>query len=127
MSVNTRNKWGNVLLLVARLTLGTIFLVSAYNTLKPRIATPWSATSVKISLSMFAMTVGAYQMLPPWAANTLAHVLPFFELFLGLWIVSGIGLRFSSVLSVLVFCVFMTAIVGLAQRSENQVWMRNRT
>ncbi len=56
------------------------------------------------------MTVGAYQMLPPWAVNTLAHVLPFFELFLGLWIVSGVGLRFSSVLSVLAFCVFMGAI-----------------
>jgi len=109
MSANTRNKWGNVLLLVARLTLGTIFLVSGYNKLKPPIAMPWSATSVKISLSMFAMTVDAYQMLPSWAVNTLAHVLPFFELFLGLWIVSGIGLRFSSVLSVLVFCVFMTA------------------
>ncbi|MFZ0922858.1 MAG: MauE/DoxX family redox-associated membrane protein, partial [Candidatus Acidiferrales bacterium] len=110
MSANTRNKWGNVLLLVARLTLGTMFLVAGYNKLKPQVAMPWSATSVKISLSMFAMTVDAHQILPPWAVNTLAHVLPFFELFLGLWVVSGIGLRFSSVLSVLAFCVFMTAM-----------------
>lgn len=110
MSANTRNKWGKFLLFVARLALGAIFLVSGYNTLKPQIAMPWSATTVKISLSMFAMTVDAYQILPPWAVSTFAHVLPFFELFLGLWVVSGMGLRFSSVLSVLVFCMFMTAI-----------------
>lgn len=110
MSANTHNKWGKFLLLVARLALGAIFLVSGYNTLKPQIAMPWSVTSVKISLSVFAMAVSAYQILPPWAVNTFAHLLPFFELFLGLWIVSGIGLRFSSVLSVLTFFVFMSAI-----------------
>ncbi len=53
MSGNIRNKWGSVLLFVARLTLGTIFLVSSYNTLKPQIAMPWSVTSIRISLSMF--------------------------------------------------------------------------
>jgi hypothetical protein len=49
-------------------------------------------------------------MLPPLAVDIVGHILPFFELFLGLRLASGVGLRFSSVLSTLAFCAIMTAI-----------------
>ena len=49
-------------------------------------------------------------MLSPGAAHFVAQVLPFFELSLGLWLVSGIGRRYSSLVASLMFCGFMTAI-----------------
>jgi len=110
MAQNTRRKLGRILLIFARLALATIFLVSGYAKLKPQVATPWSAGSLRTSLLMFAMQVDSYEMLPPWAVSVVAHVLPFLELFLGLWLISGIGLRFSSILSALAFCAFMAAI-----------------
>jgi uncharacterized membrane protein YphA (DoxX/SURF4 family) len=110
MNKNRRHKWGRILLAVARLALAVIFLVSGYTKVKPQSAMPWSARSVRTSLSMFAMQVDSYEMLPPRAVITVAHVLPFFELCLGLWLVSGVGLRFSSMLSVLAFLAFMAAI-----------------
>jgi len=99
-----------MLLVVARLALAAIFLISGYAKVKPQVATPWSARSLRTSLSIFAMQVDSYEMLPPWAVSVVAHVLPFFEFFLGLWLISGIGLRFSSILSALAFCAFMGAI-----------------
>lgn len=56
------------------------------------------------------MQVDAYEMLSPRGVQFVSHTLPFFELFLGLWIFSGIGLRFSSLSSVLVVCGFLFAI-----------------
>jgi hypothetical protein len=51
---------------------------------------------------MFAMQVDSYQLLPPSQVIRVAHFLPPFELFLGLWLLSGIALRFSSVVTTLV-------------------------
>ena len=110
MSQDARRKWGRILLIPARLALAAIFLVSGYAKVKPRLAMPWSAGSVRMSLTFFSMQVDSYEMLPPWAVNAVGHTLPFFELFLGLWLASGVGLRFSSVLSTLAFCAFMAAI-----------------
>jgi uncharacterized membrane protein YphA (DoxX/SURF4 family) len=110
MSNEARRRWGQILLIIGRILLASIFLIAGYAKVKPQLAMPWSAGSVRTSLTLFAMQVDSYQMLPPWGVNTIAHVLPFFELFLGLWLLSGIGLRFSSVLSIVAFLGFMTAI-----------------
>ena len=40
----------------------------------------------------------------------VTRCLPFFELLLGVWLLSGVGLRYSSVASLLSLCIFMTAI-----------------
>jgi len=116
MNSDARMKLGKILLLVGRIALGAIFLIAAYGKLKPQYAMPWSAHSIKMSVSLFAMQVDSYQMLPPHAVNFVAHVLPFFEVFLGLWLISGIALRVSSIVATLAFCGFMVAIFSAYHR-----------
>jgi hypothetical protein len=99
-----------ILLVFGGIVVGSIFLAAAYGKLKPLPGFPWSWRSMKISVSMFAIQVESYQILSPAAANFVAHALPFFELFLGFWLLSGIGRRFSSLLATLVLCGFMIAI-----------------
>jgi uncharacterized membrane protein YphA (DoxX/SURF4 family) len=110
MSNEARRRWGRILLIVGRILLASIFLIAGYAKVRPQLSMPWSIASVRTSVTLFAMQVDSYQMLPLWGVNAVAHVLPFFELFLGLWLLSGVGLRFSSVLSIVSFCGFMTAI-----------------
>lgn len=99
-----------ILLVFGGIIVASIFLAAAYGKLKPLPGFPWSWRSMKISISLFAIQVESYQILSPAAANFVAHVLPFFELILGLWLVTGIGRRFSSLLATLVLCAFMIAI-----------------
>lgn len=105
-----RGDLGRILLIIGRLLLGATFIIAAYAKLKPQGAMPWTLASVKTSLSMFAMGVDSYQMLPAWAVSPFAHFLPVFELVLGLWLVSGITLRVSSVVSTLAVLAFIVAM-----------------
>src|ERR1700677_4892407 len=106
MTTTTRGSIGWVLLLVGRLALAGIFLFAAYAKMKPQAATGWSSGSIKTSLSMFAMQVDSYQLLPPQIVSPVAHFLPPFELFLGLWLLSGILFRYSALATTLLLCVF---------------------
>ncbi len=73
---------------------------------------PWSAAAVRTSLAMFAMQVDSYQMLSSSAErNFVAHMLPFFELLIGLWLVSGIWLRIPSLVTTLMLGGFLTAMI----------------
>lgn len=99
-----------ILLVFGGIIVGSIFLAAAYGKLKPLPGFAWSWRSVKISISLFAIQVESYQILSPAAAKLVAHALPFFELFLGLWLITGVGRRFSSLLATLVLCGFMIAI-----------------
>ena len=86
-----------IALLIGRLILAGIFLAAAYGKLRPQIPdTPWSVTSVKTSLSFFAMAVNSFQLLSDRQVSFVAHTLPFAELILGLWLLSGWLLRFSA-------------------------------
>jgi len=98
------------LLVLGGVLVGSIFLAAAYGKLKPFPGFSWGWTSLRISITYFAMQVGSYEILPPAASNFVAHVLPFFELALGLWLVSGIARRYSSLLASLAFFCFMSAI-----------------
>jgi Methylamine utilisation protein MauE len=98
------------LLIFGGIIVGCIFLSAAYGKLKPLPGFAWSWRSARISISMFAIQVESYQILSSGAANRVAHLLPFFEIFLGLWLVSGIGRRFSSLVAALAFAGFMGAI-----------------
>jgi uncharacterized membrane protein YphA (DoxX/SURF4 family) len=111
MSNEARASLGRILLLLGRIALAAIFLVAAYAKLKPQGGMPWSAASVKTSLAMFAMQVDSYQMLPETAVNTVAHLLPPFELVLGLWLLSGIALPFSSLITTLLIGGFFSVMV----------------
>jgi uncharacterized membrane protein YphA (DoxX/SURF4 family) len=103
-------KVSRVSLIAGRAILAAIFLFAAYAKMKPQGAMPWSVHSVKTSLSMFAMGVDSYQMLPPWAVSPFAHFLPIFELVLGLWLLSGFALRAASIVSTLSVLAFIAAM-----------------
>lgn len=102
---------GRILLLAGRIVLAAIFIYAAYAKMKPPINMKWSVGSVRVSLSMFAMEVDSYQLLPTAGVNFVAHTLPPFELFLGLWLISGIALRYSSVITTLLLAGFFTLLI----------------
>jgi uncharacterized membrane protein YphA (DoxX/SURF4 family) len=104
------------LLLVGGIVVGAIFVAAAYGKLKPLPGFPWTWASIRISIALFAIQVESYHLLSSSAANTVAHVLPFAELFLGLWLISGIWRRYSSVIASLAFCGFMIAIFSAYER-----------
>jgi uncharacterized membrane protein YphA (DoxX/SURF4 family) len=111
MGESSSSRVGRILLLIGRLGLAAIFLVAAYAKLKPQVPGPWTVGAVKTSLSMFAMQVDSYQLLPASSADFVAHTLPFFELFLGLWLLSGIALRLSSVAATLLLGGFYATLI----------------
>jgi uncharacterized membrane protein YphA (DoxX/SURF4 family) len=116
MSDETRRRLGRIVLIVARVALAAIFLFAAYAKMKPQPEMPWTIGSVRTSLSMFAIGVDSYEMLPPWAVSPFAHFLPPFELFLGLWLLSGYGMRFSGLASTALICAFILAMYSAYRR-----------
>ena len=111
MSTEARRRVGQVLLTVGRLALAAVFLLAAYSKIRPQASMPWSIGSVKTSLAMFALEVDSYQLLPPSAVSTVAQLLPPFELFLGLWLLSGIAVRISALLTTLLLAGFFAVMV----------------
>lgn len=101
MPSNTGRQFGKALLLVGRLALAGVFLFAAYAKMKPQPGMPWSVASVKTSLAMFAMGVDSYQMLSTNGVEFVSHWLPPFELFLGSWLLAGIALRYSALVTTL--------------------------
>src|ERR1700730_13903601 len=106
-------KWkvGQILLPMGRLALAALFLLAAYAKMRPQASMPWSIGSVKTSLAMFAMEVDSYQLLPAPAVSTVAHLLPPFELFLGLWLLSGLAARISTLVTTLLLAGFFAVMV----------------
>jgi uncharacterized membrane protein YphA (DoxX/SURF4 family) len=112
MTTEARGNLGRLLLIIGRLALAAVFLVAAYAKMKPPVSTmPWSLASVNSSLSLFAMQVDSYELLPTAAVNFVAHTLPPFELLLGLWLLTGIALRYSSLLTTLLIGGFFAVVV----------------
>ncbi|HEX5422138.1 MAG TPA: MauE/DoxX family redox-associated membrane protein [Candidatus Acidoferrales bacterium] len=109
--MESRTSIGRVLLIIGRIALAALFIYAAYAKMKPQMKTGWSAGSVRVSLSMFAMEVDSFQVLPPWAVNFVAHALPPFELFLGLWLLTGIVLRYSSLITTLLLAGFFGVLI----------------
>lgn len=107
----SKRKVGRVLLILGRFLLAAVFLFSAYTKLKPPAGMSWSIRSVRVSLSMFAFEVEPYQLLPPWAVTFVAYSLPPFELLLGLWLLSGVALRYSSMVTTLLLAGFFSVVV----------------
>lgn len=94
------------MLLAGRLVLGGIFLFAAYGKLRPIFSAPWTLASLKItpaslnlSMMTFALQVNSYHMLPTWGVMVVSHTLPWFELGLGLLLVSGLALRWTSLIA----------------------------
>jgi uncharacterized membrane protein YphA (DoxX/SURF4 family) len=111
MTDASRQTTARILLTIGRIALAVIFIVAAYAKLKPQAAVPWSMGSMRVSLSMFAMQVDSYQLLPPAIVSPAAHFLPPFELFVGLWLLSGIALRYAALVTTLLLTVFFAVMV----------------
>jgi len=111
MSENAPTHRGRILLILGRLALAAIFLFASYAKLKPPGHMAWSAGSVRVSLALFAMQVDSYQLLSTDAANVVAHLLPPFELLLGLWLLSGVLLRYSALVATLLLTGFFSVLV----------------
>jgi|HubBroStandDraft_6_1064221.scaffolds.fasta_scaffold135564_2 uncharacterized membrane protein YphA (DoxX/SURF4 family) len=109
---NSRWTIGRILLIAGRIVLGGIFIAAGFVKLRPVVhGMAWSPASVKTSLAMFAMQVDSYQMLSSNNANLVAHALPFAELALGLWIVSGLWLAIPSLITTVLLGGFLTAMI----------------
>jgi len=106
----SRRKVVQVLLVLGGIIVGSVFLAAAYGKMKPPDGFPWSWSSMRISLAWFAIQVDSYKLLPPSLVNAVAHFLPYFELFLGAWLVTCIWQRFSAPIAAVAICGFMVAI-----------------
>lgn len=82
--------------LVIRLYLGGVFLVACLH----KIAQP----------SSFALDVATYQLLPLWAINLFALVLPWTELITGVMLIIGLRVRAAALLVALMMVSFILAL-----------------
>lgn len=84
--------------LALRLALGAVFLYAAY-------------TKLRQSWLLFALSIDSYQLLPQWAVLTLARTLPWFELGIGLLLVAGVWLRYTSILATAILSLFFSIML----------------
>ncbi|MDI6766592.1 MAG: MauE/DoxX family redox-associated membrane protein [Bacteroidota bacterium] len=92
------------LLLFSRLILGVIFIVASID----KIALP----------ELFALNVQAYKILPISLVNIIALIIPWMELICGIFLISGVFVRSSSVilsglLVVFIILIFSALLRGL--------------
>jgi len=85
-------------ILLLRLTIGVVFVYAAYTKLRD----PWT---------LFAMSIDSYKILPEWAVLVVARSLPWFELALGVVLISGLALRHASVAAAALLGVFFTLMI----------------
>lgn len=84
-------------LTLVRIVLGLIFLYAAYE----KILYPWD----------FAQTVHNYRILPAWAVNAVALVVPWLEALLGVCLMAGLWLPGSFTTATGLLAVFLASLV----------------
>lgn len=94
---------------IGRLVLAGIFLYAGYA--KLALPTMHPRPPLSLALSLFALQVDSYQLLPPWAVNLVAHTLPFAEIVLALLLIIGWRLRVWATLVSLILLGFFTVVV----------------
>ncbi|HXK00872.1 MAG TPA: MauE/DoxX family redox-associated membrane protein [Verrucomicrobiae bacterium] len=94
----SKNKPLSIVLLTLRVVLGAIFVYAGYLKLKD----PWQ---------LFAAGVASYDLLPMWAVEIVARTLPWFEVAVGVVLISGFFFRTSSTIITGLLAVFFTLIV----------------
>lgn len=118
MTPLNRSRLGFLSLVLGRLVLAAIFLYAAYGKLRPIGTAPWTLASFKVtsaslnvSQMLFATQVDSYQLLPTWAVLTVARSLPWFELGLGILLITGLALRWFGLLTSILIAVFFGVLV----------------
>lgn len=104
-----------VMIWIARLVLGGIFIYAGYAKAFLPNHNYWPYFFLKLSLTMnlshFAEQVAAFQLLPAWGVQFVAHTLPFTEMVLGLLLLIGWRLRIWGSLLTLVMIGFFGAVL----------------
>ena len=90
---------GRVLHWLCRLALGALFIYAGFTKVYP-----------PDHQFLFEMAVSAYQLLPVWAVIVVARALPWFEMTLGLVLILGWKLRYTSTLTALIVSGFIAAM-----------------
>jgi uncharacterized membrane protein YphA (DoxX/SURF4 family) len=94
----TQVRWPRQFLLAGRLILGAVFVYAAYT----KIRSPWM---------LFAMSINSYQILPEWAVTYVARTLPWFEMALGLLLLTGLKVRWTASTAAGLLIFFFAAMV----------------
>jgi uncharacterized membrane protein YphA (DoxX/SURF4 family) len=97
--------WPRALLALGRVVLGSIFLYAAYA--KLYFNGGWHLGDYHF---FFGMAINSYNLLPVWAVEMLARVLPWFELALGAFLIIGFGLRWVGTIASALLLVFIAAM-----------------
>lgn len=84
--------------IVLRVVLGAIFVIAAWIKLRD----PWA---------LFAISIDSYQVLPLWAVEIVARTLPWFELLLGVLLISGFWRSVSATAASLLLAVFFSMMI----------------
>jgi uncharacterized membrane protein YphA (DoxX/SURF4 family) len=87
-----------IIQIVLRVALGAIFIYAGW----VKLQDPWQ---------LFAAGVASYELLPMWAVEIVARTLPWFEIALGVVLISGFFFRTSSTIVSALLAVFFTLIV----------------
>jgi uncharacterized membrane protein YphA (DoxX/SURF4 family) len=94
---------------IGRLVLAGFFLYAGYAKIFLPSMNP--RPPIKLALSLFAMQVDSYQLLPPGEVNFVAHTLPFAEFALGLLLLIGWRLRIWATIVTVIMLGFFAAVV----------------
>jgi uncharacterized membrane protein YphA (DoxX/SURF4 family) len=94
----SRSDGARVAALVLRIALAAVFFYAAYT----KLSQPWA---------MFAIAIDAYHLLPDAAIVFVARTLPWFELLIGLLLLSGLLPRISSSLAAALLLAFFVILV----------------
>lgn len=101
-------------ILIARLVLGGIFVYAGISKVFFPNTHLWPMFFLKFSISTnlatFGQQVESYKLLSPAGVEFVAHTLPFTEVFLGLMLLIGWGLRIWASLVTLIMLGFLTVV-----------------
>jgi len=87
-----------ILLLIGQVILAAIFIYAGFAKLRE----PWP---------QFAIAINTFQIVPLSWLEPLARYLPWAELLLGLWVLSGFLLRWSALVASLVLAFFFAVLI----------------
>lgn len=102
----SRNNILRIAVVALRVVLGAAFVYAGY----VKLAEPWQ---------LFAANIADYEVVPMWAAKFLARTFPWFEVLLGLVLVTGRWLRVSTVTVSLLLVFFVGMMVHAKLGGKN--------
>ena len=97
--------WPRAFLVLGRVALGLIFVYAAYA--KLYFGGDWHLRDYHF---FFAMAIDSYKILPIPVVESMARILPWFELALGILLLVGVGLRWIGSIASVLLLVFIGAM-----------------